>query len=92
MHDHRRLGDAGRNLQVPDQRLRLEWQFDDRERRVVITRGLAEESQRMPIGLLLARRARNRVTRDVAILECKRVKLGKLPDAPSLAHASPFAS
>ena len=78
MHDHRRLGDARRNLQVADERLAFERDLDDRKRRLVVLRRLAEQTQRMLIGLLLARRAGDGVATDMAIFEGEGVELGKL--------------
>ena len=78
MHHHRRLSDAGGDLQVADERLALERDLDDRERRLVVLCRLAKQAQRMPIGLFLARRAGDGVTADMAIFERKRVEIGEL--------------
>src|SRR3954449_2280774 len=64
-----------RDLQIADERLALERNLDDRKRRLVMLRRFAEQAQRVPIGLLLARRAGDGITGDMAILERKRVEL-----------------
>src|SRR4051794_25094651 len=78
MHDHRRLADPRGNLQIADERLALERNLDNRKRRLVMLRRFAEQAQRVPIGLLLARRAGDGITSDMAILERKRVEFRKL--------------
>ena len=78
MHDHRRPADPCGDLQIADERLALERNLDDRKRRLVMLRRFAEQAQRVPIGLPLARRAGDGVAGDMAILERKRVELRKL--------------
>src|SRR5262249_12529547 len=87
MHNHRRPRAARRNLQVADEGLSIEGKLDDLERRRKISRGLAKEAQRMPIGFHLAGRARHGIAADVAILERQRVELGKLAARRALARA-----
>src|SRR5262249_45398455 len=65
------------DLQVADELLSLERQFHDLERRQKILCGLAEGAQRMPVRLLLARRAGDRVAADAAIVERQRIELGE---------------
>ena len=78
MHDHRRPGDAGRDLQTADERLALERNLHDRQRRPVMRRRLAEQAQRVPVGLLLPRRVGDGIAADMAIFEREGVELGKL--------------
>jgi len=69
VHDHRRFRSSLRSLQVADELAVLERQLDRFERHVEIFRRLAEDAQRMLIGLLLAGRARARVAPHPAQLE-----------------------
>ena len=87
MHDHRRPGDAGRQLQIAHERLALERQLDDRQRRLEVLCRLAEQAQRMRIRLLLAGRAGHRVAADAAIVEGERVNLGELVAGRARARA-----
>ena len=58
VHDHGRLGDARRLLQIADELLALERNFDDLERRIEMLRRLAEHAKRM-LERLRACRARS---------------------------------
>jgi hypothetical protein len=78
MHHHRRPGHARRDLQIADQGLALERKLDHLERRREMFCGLAEQTQRMAIGVHLAGRARDRIARDAAVIEGEHIKLGKL--------------
>jgi hypothetical protein len=81
VHDHRRPGDASRQLQVAGERPAVERQLDHGERRREVFRRFAEDAQRVPVGFKLARRARHRVATDAAIVEGERVELGELVGA-----------
>src|SRR4029077_10917671 len=78
MHDHRWPADTCRDLQIADERLALERDLDNRKRRLVMLRRFAEQAQGMLIGLLLARRAGDGITGDMAIFERKRVEFREL--------------
>ena len=78
MHDHGRLGDARRLLQIADELLALERHLDDLERRIEMLRRLAEHAKRILIGCELAGRDRRRIAPDAAGVERVHVKLGEL--------------
>ena len=72
------LAITGRPLQITDQLLVTERQFDNLERRIEIFGRLAEHAQRVLIGLKLSRRIGRRITADTAGVERLHVKFGKL--------------
>ena len=86
VHDDRRLGRAGRTLQIADQLLAFERQLDDFERRIEELRRLAEHAQRVPVGRKLAGRGRGRIAADAAGVE--RMHVGSASSA-SRALADP---